>query len=667
MKNVLKQIVICGIFAVILALTFAACNDGNDLNNGDPNNGDPNSGNPNGGNDPNSGDPNGGSAHTHDWGEWTGTTVSGTEMRVCKTDESHIETRLTGTDRFTFEPAGMASYRVRKGTAITGDVIIPDYYRPDADSTFLPVTEIGSMDDGWEGDDDDPIDWDNYDYGDDDYILANVTSISAPAFYDCTNLTSIAIPASVTSIGIEAFGNCTGLTSVTFAADSQLATIGEVAFYNCTNLTGIIIPASVTSIGGGAFYNCTGLTGITIGSGVTSIGYYAFEGCTNLTTVTLAEGLMSIGNSWFSGLSSLTIVNIPTSVTSIGYSAFRYCTGLTAISIPASVTSINGAAFSGCTSLTSITVNANNPNYASESGILYNKAKTTLIQAPGGISGSVTIPDSVTSIGYGAFSGCTGLTSITIPASVTTIGEGAFFACTGFTSITIPDSVTEIGESAFSDCTGLTDITIPSDITSIGQNAFAGCRALTSVTFETGSAITSENFGTNAFPEEWYGNSGNKLKTAYLAGGAGTYTRVNGGSTWTKQGGGDPNPDTGGTFTVTDIPSEYNGKYALFSGDNEALDLRLNGYQSFNKTTVVITLVQIANGSVSLPMWIYDVAGEELVRYSGNNTVEGFLEIIDSATVGDHSVAIIDIRYWDSITFSNGSAQRTWDSGDEYY
>ena len=106
-------------------------------------------------------------------------------------------------------------------------------------------------------------------------------------------------------------------------------------------------------------------------------------------------------------------------------------------------------------------------------------------------SGTITIPTSVTysgksysvtSIGYGAFYRCTGLTSVTIPNSVTSIGERAFYQCTGLTSVTIGNSVTSIGESAFELCTSLTSVTIPDSVISIGRCAFDGCRGLTSVT-----------------------------------------------------------------------------------------------------------------------------------------------------------------------------------------
>ena len=91
---------------------------------------------------------------------------------------------------------------------------------------------------------------------------------------------------------------------------------------------------------------------------------------------------------------------------------------------------------------------------------------------------SVTIPDSVISIGGGAFRGCFKLTSVTIPNSVISIGEEAFHLCSKLTSVTIPNSVTSIGPGAFSWCENLTSITIPSSVTSIGGGAFSGCKKL---------------------------------------------------------------------------------------------------------------------------------------------------------------------------------------------
>ena len=198
---------------------------------------------------------------------------------------------------------------------------------------------------------------------------------------------------------------------------------------------------------------------------VTSIGKYAFYKCSGLTSVT-----------------------IPNSVTSIGISAFYNCSGLTSVTIGNSVTSIGNSAFSNCSGLISIIVDESNPSFSSIEGILYNNDATTLIYCPI-TKKTVTIPNSVTSIDYSAFYGCSGLTSVTIPNSVTSIGQRVFENCSGLTSVTIGNSVTSIGYYAFSGCYGLTSVTIPNSVTTIVQSAFSNCRGLTSVTI--GNSVTS--------------------------------------------------------------------------------------------------------------------------------------------------------------------------------
>ena len=204
----------------------------------------------------------------------------------------------------------------------------------------------------------------------------------------------------------------------------------------------------------------------------------------------------SIGDWAFENCGSLTSIDIPDSVTSIGDCAFSDCDALMSIDIPNSVTNIGNEPFVNCESLRSIDVTDGNTNYASENGVLFNKDKTELVVYPdGNLYTEYRIPDSVTSIGDGAFTFCESLTSIVLPDSVTSIGERAFYACDSLTSIVIPESVTSIGNSAFAFCESLTSIVIPDSVTSIGDDAFSYCESLTSIVIP--DSVTS--IGDDAF------------------------------------------------------------------------------------------------------------------------------------------------------------------------
>ena len=270
-------------------------------------------------------------------------------------------------------------------------------------------------------------------------ITYPVTSIYFGTFFDCDSLISVYIPNSVTSISSLAFSGCRSLTSVTIP--NSVTSIGYMAFGECNSLTSITIPNSVTSMGNRTFVDCSSLTSVTIPNSVTSIGNGTFVGCSSLTSITIPNSVTYIDDYAFEFCSSLTSVTIPNSVTYIGHDAFYLVRNIdyhgTATGSPWGALSVNG--------------------FVEHPLVFSDNTKTHLIGCSADAT-SVSIPNSVTSIGEFSFNSCTSLTSVTIPNSVTSIGEMAFGDCESLTSVTIPNSVTSIGEWAFSYCISLDTI-----------------------------------------------------------------------------------------------------------------------------------------------------------------------------------------------------------------
>ena len=318
-------------------------------------------------------------------------------------------------------------------------------------------------------------------------VLDGVTTIGKFAFSGLSSLSSVTIPSTVTSIEESAFYQCRNSNFTSITLPSSIRYIRKWAFRECTNLTSFNIPDQVTTISNCLFYGCSSLTSITIPDGVTTIEGYAFYGCSSLETISLPDGL-----------------------TTIGGNAFEECSNLESFTVPKSVTSIGTSVFKGCSKITSINIDAENTNYLSDNGVLYNIDKTTLVACPKGNTGSITIPASVESIYKEAFSGCSNLTSLALAegSALTTIGEYAFQDCAGLTSFTIPDgvssikrafygcpslqsvtipsSMTTIDMEAFYNCTSLSEVNIPSSVTTIDRNAFDGCTSLVSIHLPAG-------------------------------------------------------------------------------------------------------------------------------------------------------------------------------------
>ena len=236
-----------------------------------------------------------------------------------------------------------------------------------------------------------------------------------------------------------------------FEIDSGCKYIGYQAFYQCSSLTSIEIPNGVTSIGSSAFSGCSGLTSVTIPDGVTSIGPSAFSGCSGLKGVYITD------------IEKWCKISFKNDVSNPLYYAHNLYLNnklVTDFVIPDSITSISAYAFIGCSALKGVYITdlekwcefsfgdySSNPLYYAHNLYLNNQLVTDLV-----------IPDSVTSIGAYAFTGCSGLTSVTIPDGVTSIKDYAFAYCSGLTNITIPDGVKSIGYRAFYNCSGLTKI-----------------------------------------------------------------------------------------------------------------------------------------------------------------------------------------------------------------
>ena len=364
-------------------------------------------------------------------------------------------------------------------------------------------------------------------------IPNSVTTIGGSAFAGCTGLTSVTIPNSVTSIGSGAFSGCSGLTSVTLP--NSVDTIGAQAFYN-TGLTSITIPENVQYIGSKAFgidlygNQSSSLTTVVWNAknaSIASDGWnydFPFYGCSNISTVTFGDSVRVIPDylfpsvaetpnvyygrdieSWInikrinpenygygmfgSGNYNLYINNqlvtnldIPNTVDTIQSGTFRGCNSIQSVTIPTQIEFIGEYAFSGCDSLSSLTWNAINCDLEDQSF--------------GGNITNLVLGDSVQVIPDNAFISFD-ITNVNLPNSLTSIGEGAFIECTNLASITIPSQVTTIGNGAFGECINLRSITMePTVPPTIYTGTFYGVGTGVMVNVPCG---TVEDYSSTAF------------------------------------------------------------------------------------------------------------------------------------------------------------------------
>lgn len=292
--------------------------------------------------------------------------------------------------------------------------------------------------------------------------MANYSTSNRPPW--CTTVDqgdehyNIIVEEGVTTIGNYAFADFTDDIGSSITLPSTLTSIGDYAFFWAFNQspvsgpTEMVIPSGVTYIGRSAFGVCVSLKKVVIQNPDTVYGLSAFSGCKNLTEVILPEGMKTIPMGFLDS-SGITSIHLPDSVTAIESLAFRQCNSLVSIDLPSGLTSIGDNAFYCCKELSSIS--------GSEDGIL-------------------ALPDTVQTIGKGAFVSCLKITGIHWPAALQSVGETAFEGC-GFSGhLTIPDGVT-FGRRAFRSCYQLTSVTLPSDETRLGDALLESCTGLTSI------------------------------------------------------------------------------------------------------------------------------------------------------------------------------------------
>jgi len=241
-----------------------------------------------------------------------------------------------------------------------------------------------------------------------------------------------------------------------------------------------LIPSSVTSIGNLAFVYCYNLQSIYVDS---DNGVYA-----DIDGILYNKAKTKVLH-YPKGRKKSTF-DIPNSVESISLELFDECQYLKSITIPGSVTNIDEESLANRPNLEAIYVSSNNQVYADVDGVLYNKAKSTLLSYPRGRKA----------------------TTFNMPDTVTDIHNYAFFFSLNLNSITLSNNLISIGREAFSNCYNLTSIIIPSSVTNINANAFYDCRNLIEVKF-LGDAPTlgDEMYGPTAF-----GSCSPNLKIYYL-------------------------------------------------------------------------------------------------------------------------------------------------------
>lgn len=406
-------------------------------------------------------------------------------------------------------------------------------------------------------------------------IPDSVDTIGSGAFFYCQDLERITLPSALQTLSSVTFYGCAALSEVTFPA--SLKTIESSVFDGCRNLSEVKLPASLTAIQSSVFHRCSAKTVFYDGSleqwnHITADNDVLGYSCPSLVMddytaqfILVEDGPFAepipkktVTITKYTGTESTVILPSTISswdVTKIGEDAFQDNTTITSVTIPANVTEIGSNAFAGCTNLTSVNYAGDWSNLTIQSG---NPAVEDAVNAQ--LFDFEFIPNN-TAVIVKKYNGTAA--DVTIPSHykgkpVTMIDHAAFHD-SAVTSVTIPDSVTSIGDDAFANCPQLTNISIPNSVTSIGFSAFAHCTSLMTVTYPGSKTQWDDDItkGSNNDVLE------NHLICAKLEA---TFTAD--GTTFAQP----QTIDRGGKFTEPAAPSKENHTFAGWYNGDEKFD-----------------------------------------------------------------------------------------------
>lgn len=340
-------------------------------------------------------------------------------------------------------------------------------------------------------------------------IPDSINTLNTKAFYDCKNVATVKLSKATTTVGDYVFANCVALKEVDLP--EGLTFTGKGEFKGCVGLNKVTIPSTMEIIGDETFMSCNELTQVRLPDSVTSLGKSAFESCSKLLTIHYSKSLREIKDRAFYDCISLSSNVFPETLEIIGINAFNNCQSFRNLTIPANVTEIGQTAFQNCHGIDVLTIESNK---LTKCGVgIFNQCLLGTVHFPEGITAipdnlfnqatfianhTMTIPNTVTTIGAGAFGGTKAI-PVNVPiiefekgTELTKIGDRAFTYCTALESFTIPETTEEIGANAFEGCIKISSIVIPENVKKIGASAFSDCEVLTDITYNA-IHVTTKN------------------------------------------------------------------------------------------------------------------------------------------------------------------------------